>query len=638
MATQEQLEREKLLQQAFSQFGGDTPAEPAAAPQRDVRAERLAEEAAATPIPLPRTQPVAAPVQPIPGSREILLAQQERARQNTLAQQKLAERQSKSINNRPRKKFLKENQSFMDAFTDPSEAQRAFAFNAGLALLSSNGTNNLSQRIGQALGSGMQGMQATRQAELDAVQKANESEMKLLQMQQQGIGQEMGFTSDLAAMDAAAQAVQTANERYAAGVKTATEQTAYDRRRDKKTDQIAEQQRTYNIGRDVRTDRLREEELQQSILEYNASQNPTSFANLPDAGKLQVQINNLEAAGGDPGLVRVLQKDLANELNKSPDISDIEKDRNRAKVLRSQSMNLPDGPEKNELIQTAELLEAKANRSAYGSQGFTTTFKDGVVTTTMGGPRKDAGLVGKSDFYDSQTIANLTTTNARAAVAAIKDPSYGASSGRTAPIAEAVPFLLSDAQMAAQTRAKKINAQLMLLMTPYLKPMSNVDLDAAEEAMKIPNNLQPEYQMQWIINDFSKSAMNSLDLAAIDTKDGPQRKMDFGTGMALSLIEPTYDYKEGKTKFMVMTPVPDERGRVVKNSVQNVIQNFFPRKSEADTFKGQGYVYLKGYDRVIPANIKKEIVKNLMAQSGVETTYQKAEQVFNTLFQAEEFK
>ena len=31
MATQEQLEREKLLQQAFSQFGGDTPAEPAAA-------------------------------------------------------------------------------------------------------------------------------------------------------------------------------------------------------------------------------------------------------------------------------------------------------------------------------------------------------------------------------------------------------------------------------------------------------------------------------------------------------------------------------------------------------------------------------------------------------------------------------
>jgi len=254
MATQEQLEREKLLQQAFSQFGGDTPAEPAAAPQRDVRAERLAEEAAATPIPLPRTQPVAAPTQPIPGSREILLAQQEMARQNLLAQQALSEKQSRSITDRPRTKFLKKGQSFMDAFTDPSEAQRAFAFNAGIALLSSNGTNDLSQRIGQALGSGMQGMQATRQAELDAVQKANESEMKLLQMQQQGIGQEMGFTKELSAMDAAAaQAALSADERL-----YQREQDAIKRNDTLEANRLAESRR---VADEVRETRRRDEDL-----------------------------------------------------------------------------------------------------------------------------------------------------------------------------------------------------------------------------------------------------------------------------------------------------------------------------------------------------------------------------------------
>ena len=187
MATQEELERERLLQQAFSQFGGDTPAVPAAAPQRDVRAERLAEEAATTPIPLPRTQPVAAPVQPIPlpsarsqqpqrDPRQLPTLQDLQGNVNRieeLSRQKQEALRARTIadKQRPRRRFIEEGKSFMDAFTNPSEAQRAFAFNAGLALLSSNGTNNLSQRIGQALGSGMQGMQSARQAELDAAKK-----------------------------------------------------------------------------------------------------------------------------------------------------------------------------------------------------------------------------------------------------------------------------------------------------------------------------------------------------------------------------------------------------------------------------------------------------------------------------------
>lgn len=581
-----------------------------------------------------------APQAPQAGSIEALMANQQDI-QRIQAERAAALANLSAVGaRRPSKRLLREGQSFMEAFRDPSEAQREFAIRAGMALLSDDGTKSLSQRIGQALGSGAQGLQEVRQQGIASDVQAEKAKLAALQLEQEGAQQQMSFTKDIASMRAAAQETQTANERYAAGIRTAAEQTAYDRSRDIKADDIAKQQRIYDRGRDVREDRLRDEELQQSILEYNTSQDPTSFANLPDAGKLQVQISNLEETGGDPSLVRVLQKDLANELNKSPDISDIEESRNRAKVLRSNAMNLADGPEKNQLIQTAELLEAKANRLAYGSQGIQMSVdpNTGAVTTTIGGRGKDADTFGKSDFYDSQNIAALTTTNARAAVDIIKNPDFAASSGRTAPIAQALPFFLSDAQMAAQVGAEKINSQLQLLMAPYLKPMSDPDLKAAYKGMKIPNELQPEYQMEWVINSFPRLAMSNIDLAGTNTKDAPQRKMDFGTGMALSLIEPTYDYKEGKTKFMVMTPVKDERGRVVKNSVQNVIQNFFPRKSEADTFKGQGYVYLKGYDRVIPANIKKEIVKNLMAQSGVETTYQKAEQVFNTLFQAEEFK
>ena len=197
---------------------------------------------------------------------------------------------------------------------------------------------------------------------------------------------------------------------------------------------------------------------------------------------------------------------------------------------------------------------------------------------------------------------------------------------------------LSDAERAAQTSAEKINSQLLLLMAPYLKPMSDVDLKEAKKGMKIPNNLEPEYQMEWLVNQFSKMAMANLDVAAINTGDAPQRKMDFGSGMAMSLIKPSYNYKTRKTEFMVNVPTPDQRDRIVKNSVKDVLGNFFPRASEAETFKGQGYTLLKGYNRVIPANVKQQMIKNLMAQSKTQATFQDAEAVFNEIYSAEEFK
>ena len=174
MATPEELlERKELLAQAFSQAGSPDAESAQAAPvartaeERDVRAEELAaEQSLPAPIPLPTAEAPVAPTQPIPlpsanvqepqaDPRQIATLQDLQGNVNRideLSRQKQEALSARTIadKRRPRTKFLKEGQSFMDAFT---------------------GTNNLSQRIGQALGSGMQGMQAARQAELDITKK-----------------------------------------------------------------------------------------------------------------------------------------------------------------------------------------------------------------------------------------------------------------------------------------------------------------------------------------------------------------------------------------------------------------------------------------------------------------------------------
>ena len=198
MATPEELERKELLAQAFSQFGSPdaqagTPdpsieAQPKTAKERKADAEAFAaEESLPEAIPLPTAEAPVAPTQPIPlpsanvqepqaDPRQIATLQDLQGNVNRideLSRQKQEALRARTIadKRRPRTRFVEEGKSFMDAFSNPSEAQRAFAFNAGLALLSSSGTNNLSQRIGQALGSGMQGMQTARQAELDTTKK-----------------------------------------------------------------------------------------------------------------------------------------------------------------------------------------------------------------------------------------------------------------------------------------------------------------------------------------------------------------------------------------------------------------------------------------------------------------------------------
>ena len=199
MATQEELEFQALLNQAMA-GAGQAPSDMPVQAVDPVRAERLAFEASqAAPVasvaPPASVAPVAAP-----SAEQIMLAQQDAIRQNALAQRTQAAETAKTIAQRPRQRFLREGEGFMDAFKNPGAGQRQFAINAGLSLLSSGGTQDLSQRIGHALGAGVQGMQAARQGELDVASQAAKAKQAALAGEGQGLAQEVEFGRDLATL------------------------------------------------------------------------------------------------------------------------------------------------------------------------------------------------------------------------------------------------------------------------------------------------------------------------------------------------------------------------------------------------------------------------------------------------------
>ena len=198
---------QKRLNEALGMFG-QAPADMPVQAVDPVRAERLAFEASQG---APATSP--APVSPVanPSAEQIMLAQQDAIRQNSLAQRTQAAETAKTIAQRPRQRFLNEGQGFMDAFKNPGAGQRQFAINAGLSLLSSGGTQDLSQRIGHALGAGVQGMQAARQGELDVASKAAQAKQAALAGEGEGLVQEGAFSRDINSLRES-QAQQARNE------------------------------------------------------------------------------------------------------------------------------------------------------------------------------------------------------------------------------------------------------------------------------------------------------------------------------------------------------------------------------------------------------------------------------------------
>lgn len=147
---------------------------------------------------------------------------------------------------RPSKRLLREGQSFMEAFRDPSEAQREFAIRAGMALLSDDGTKSLSQRIGQALGSGAQGLQEVRQQGIASEAAQAQADLAQLQLQQEGVEQDIEFGQQIADLRQA----KTLEEREAAKFKIqqAEEQRAIRKAERDEAERIAKTGRLEPVG------------------------------------------------------------------------------------------------------------------------------------------------------------------------------------------------------------------------------------------------------------------------------------------------------------------------------------------------------------------------------------------------------
>tara|TARA_R110001599_G_scaffold205061_1_gene402236 strand:- start:271 stop:2127 length:1857 start_codon:yes stop_codon:yes gene_type:complete len=241
---------QKRLNEALGMFG-QAPADMPVQAVDPVRAERLAFEASqAAPV-----ASIAPPASVAPNNDprlQAMIANQNALRENLLAQQAQAAKTAEAVGKRPNQRFLREGQGFMDAFKNPGEGQRQFAIKAGLSLLSSGGTQDLSQRIGHALGSGVQGMQQARQAEIDSAAKVAQAQQAMLTGQAGIIKQDMSFDDQRAAYKA--------NQLEAAA---AVDERNYNRTQDalsqgnvKEAREIA---KTNLIAKTVRDDRVRDE-------------------------------------------------------------------------------------------------------------------------------------------------------------------------------------------------------------------------------------------------------------------------------------------------------------------------------------------------------------------------------------------
>tara|TARA_R110002153_G_scaffold259273_1_gene418904 strand:+ start:159 stop:1388 length:1230 start_codon:yes stop_codon:yes gene_type:complete len=159
-----------------------------------VRAERLASEASQNPVasegvtqPQPNQMPTVQSLQADVNNIKSLADQQNAA----LQAQQLAALQT------PNQRFLNKDQTFMDALKNPGAGQRQFYLNAGLDLLSSGGTKDLSQRIGHALGAGVQGMQAQREKALSKEQQLSKLKLSSLKSKRDTAIQNFGFNRQL---------------------------------------------------------------------------------------------------------------------------------------------------------------------------------------------------------------------------------------------------------------------------------------------------------------------------------------------------------------------------------------------------------------------------------------------------------
>tara|TARA_R100000544_G_scaffold35784_1_gene23376 strand:+ start:461 stop:2077 length:1617 start_codon:yes stop_codon:yes gene_type:complete len=180
----EEEEYNNLLNQAFNQAGAQALAP--SAPVRDVRAERLAAEGGQAPV------------------MQGLQAEQQAIRDARAAQLAAMTNVSEAQNQTPGARFATEGQTLGQAFRNPNNNQRAAMRDFGLSLLSSSGsTQNLSSRLGIALGSGAQALQAGRQAGIEQETKAQQLALQQANFGAQAASQDLQFGQQTRAAEAA---------------------------------------------------------------------------------------------------------------------------------------------------------------------------------------------------------------------------------------------------------------------------------------------------------------------------------------------------------------------------------------------------------------------------------------------------
>ena len=549
---------QKRLNEALGMFG-QAPADMPVQTVDPVRAERLAFEASQG---APSVAPVV-PQQPALGSREALISQQAQLRQNALAQQEALQASTEAITKRPRQRFLNEGQGFMDAFKNPGAGQRQFAINAGLSLLSSGGTQDLSQRIGHALGTGVQGMQAARQGELDVASQAAKAQQAALGLQATNLNTELGFTKDLMALD-----------------------------RQEKSDQAAIAKAQADTAE------------KKTALEVAAQK--TAFSQMSDAGKAQQQIQNA-IENKDYSLAAQIQTDYEKSTGVTG--NKVTQAYDSIKGIRAENAQLTKlgTPEALAQIELNNSQIADQRRLAAGSGGQVIEMRDpdsGVVTFSMGsGGAKTALNQRKLEVgtMDKQWMSELIgSVDAEQDIVdtigeVIFSPNYKDISGNIEGTVLETPLLGPLYNQIIQTapsrllyrKANELSTRLALPQTRFFKPLSNTEWPIVRDAFKIPLSLDQDQVQDLFVT--TRIPLILATTASAYNRRNPEMGTTAGTAASLEFASETmvsYIQKGLPLQAQDMETFGEEG--YLNNNADYALKTWFPSADPA--LKNQGYI------------------------------------------------
>jgi len=548
---------QKRLNEALGMFG-QAPADMPVQTVDPVRAERLAFEASQG---APSVAPVV-PQQPALGSREALIAQQAQLRQNALAQQEALQASTEAITKRPRQRFLNEGQGFMDAFKNPGAGQRQFAINAGLSLLSSGGTQDLSQRIGHALGTGVQGMQAARQGELDVASQAAKAQQAALGLQATNLNTELGFTKDLMALD-----------------------------RQEKSDQAAIAKAQADTAE------------KKTALEVAAQK--TAFSQMSDAGKAQQQIQNA-IENKDYSLAAQIQTDYEKSTGVTG--NKVTQAYDSIKGIRAENAQLTKlgTPEALAQIELNNSQIADQRRLAAGSGGQVIEMRDretGEVTFSMGsGGAKTAlnqrklevGLMDKQWMSDLIGSVNAEQDIVDTIGEVIFSPNYKDVSGKfEGAVLESDVFgpIWNLAQQAPTRllyrKVDELSTRLALPQTRFFKPLSNTEWPIVRGAFKIPLGLDQDQVQDLFVT--TRIPLILATTASAYNRKNPEMGTTAGTAASLEFASDTMvSYIQKGLPLQAQDMETFGKEGYLNNNADYALKTWFPSADPA--LKNQGYI------------------------------------------------